>query len=82
MSHLDICDTAIIGVQIWKILHTRSNDGSKLRLGRWNDEHGKEMYFWFHGLAEHLGRYEFIEISQPQARLACHLSRTSRSRGK
>ena len=43
-----------------KILHTRSNDGSKLRLGRWNDEHGKRDILLVHGLAEHLGRYEFI----------------------
>ena len=43
-----------------KILHTRSNDGSKLRLGRWNDEHGKWDILLVHGLAEHLGRYEFI----------------------
>ena len=41
------------------ILHTRSDDGSKIRLGRWN-EHGSKDILLVHGLAEHLGRYEFV----------------------
>ncbi len=42
-----------------KILYTKSNDGTKLRLGRWNDE-GEKNLLLVHGLAEHLGRYEHI----------------------
>ena len=42
-----------------KFLHTRSDDGTKLRLARWNEE-GERDIFLIHGLAEHLGRYEHI----------------------
>lgn len=42
-----------------KILHTKSDDGTKLRMGRWNDEGDKNLLL-IHGLAEHLGRYEHV----------------------
>ena len=42
-----------------KILHTRSDDGSKIRLGRWNENGSKDILL-VHGLAEHLGRYDFV----------------------
>ncbi len=42
-----------------KILTTRSDDGTELRLARWNDEGDKDILL-VHGLAEHLGRYEHI----------------------
>lgn len=42
-----------------KFLHTRSDDGTKLRLARWNEE-GERDILLIHGLAEHLGRYEHI----------------------
>ena len=34
-----------------KILHTRSDDGTTLRLGRWNEEGNKDILL-IHGLAE------------------------------
>lgn len=42
-----------------KFLYTRSDDGTKLRLARWNEE-GERDILLIHGLAEHLGRYEHI----------------------
>ena len=42
-----------------KFLHTRSDDGTKLRLARWNEE-GERNILLIHGLAEHLGRYDHI----------------------
>ena len=40
-------------------LYARSDDGTKLRLGRWNEE-GKKDILLVHGLAEHLGRYPHV----------------------
>lgn len=42
-----------------KVLWTKSNDGTKIRLGRWNDEGTKNLML-VHGFAEHLGRYQHI----------------------
>ena len=42
-----------------KILHTKSDDGTKIRLGRWNDDGDKDVLL-VHGLAEHLGRYSHV----------------------
>ena len=42
-----------------KILHTRSDDGTSIRLGRWNED-GDRNILLVHGLAEHLGRYQHI----------------------
>jgi len=42
-----------------KVLWTKSNDGTKIRLGRWNEE-GKKNILLVHGLAEHLGRYQHV----------------------
>ena len=41
-----------------KILHTTSNDGTRLRLGRWGKP-GRNLLL-VHGLAEHLGRYQHV----------------------
>lgn len=40
-------------------LHTRSSDGTQLRLGRWNEDGDRDILL-IHGLAEHLGRYQHI----------------------
>lgn len=42
-----------------KVLWTKSDDGTKIRLGRWNEE-GEKNLLLAHGLAEHLGRYQHI----------------------
>ncbi|MBM76643.1 MAG: hypothetical protein CMK59_14650 [Proteobacteria bacterium] len=42
-----------------QILHTRSSDGTRLRLARWNEDGDKDILL-VHGLAEHLGRYQHI----------------------
>jgi len=42
-----------------KYLYTRSDDGTQIRLARWNEE-GKRDLLLIHGLAEHLGRYEHV----------------------
>lgn len=42
-----------------KVLWTRSDDGTKIRVGRWNDEGTKNLML-VHGFAEHLGRYQHI----------------------
>jgi alpha-beta hydrolase superfamily lysophospholipase len=42
-----------------KVLWTKSDDGTKIRVGRWNDE-GEKNLMLVHGFAEHLGRYEHI----------------------
>jgi alpha-beta hydrolase superfamily lysophospholipase len=42
-----------------KYLYTHSDDGTKLRLARWNEEGSRDILL-IHGLAEHLGRYQHI----------------------
>jgi acylglycerol lipase len=41
-----------------EVLHTRSADGTRLRLGRWGRP-GRNVLL-VHGLAEHLGRYQHV----------------------
>ena len=42
-----------------KYLKTRSDDGTQIRLARWN-ETGKKDVLLVHGFSEHLGRYQHI----------------------
>ena len=42
-----------------KTLNTRSDDGTNIRFGRWNEDGDKDLLI-VHGLAEHLGRYQHV----------------------
>ena len=42
-----------------KYLYTRSDDGTLLRLARWNEEGTRDILI-VHGLAEHLERYQHV----------------------
>ena len=42
-----------------KYLQTRSDDGTTIRLARWNDT-GKKNVLLVHGFSEHLGRYQHV----------------------
>ena len=42
-----------------KYLSTRSDDGHRIRLARWNDQGSKDLLL-IHGFSEHLGRYEHV----------------------
>ncbi len=41
-----------------RVFHATSDDGTRLRLGRWGD--GDRDVLLVHGLAEHLGRYQHV----------------------
>ena len=42
-----------------KYLYTRSDDGTKIRLARWNEDGDRDILL-VHSLAEHIGRYEHV----------------------
>ena len=42
-----------------RYLYTRSDDGTKIRLARWNEDGDRDILL-VHGLAEHIGRYQHV----------------------